>query len=45
VKPLEKSGLTEIDRAGIVYHPLSDEWRLSGDTDVNYMIALERQIG
>jgi 2-polyprenyl-6-hydroxyphenyl methylase/3-demethylubiquinone-9 3-methyltransferase len=34
--------LKEIDRAGIVYRPISDEWRLSGDTDVNYMVALER---
>ncbi|WP_374546212.1 bifunctional 2-polyprenyl-6-hydroxyphenol methylase/3-demethylubiquinol 3-O-methyltransferase UbiG [Rhodoblastus sp.] len=41
-KPLQAAGLTEIDRAGIVYHPLTDEWRLSGDTDVNYMIAMER---
>ncbi len=45
LKPLEKSGLREIDRAGIVYHPIADEWRLSGDTDVNYMIALERPTG
>ncbi|MGO8737670.1 bifunctional 2-polyprenyl-6-hydroxyphenol methylase/3-demethylubiquinol 3-O-methyltransferase UbiG [Rhodoblastus sp.] len=45
VKPLESCGLREIDRAGIVYHPISDEWRLSGDMDVNYMIALERPPG
>lgn len=40
--PLKSVGLTEIDRAGIVYHPLGDEWRLSGDLDVNYMIAMAR---
>lgn len=40
--PLKAAGLAEIDRAGIVYHPLRDDWRLSGDMDVNYMIALER---
>jgi 2-polyprenyl-6-hydroxyphenyl methylase / 3-demethylubiquinone-9 3-methyltransferase len=40
--PLKAAGLAEIDRAGLVYHPVSDQWRLSGDTDVNYMIALER---
>lgn len=40
--PLESAGLKEIDRAGLVYHPLRKEWRLSGDMDVNYMIALER---
>lgn len=42
LKPLEAEGLSEIDRTGVVYHPLRDEWRLSGDTDVNYMLALER---
>jgi 2-polyprenyl-6-hydroxyphenyl methylase / 3-demethylubiquinone-9 3-methyltransferase len=40
--PLKAAGLREIDRAGVVYHPIADDWRLSGDTDVNYMIALER---
>ncbi len=40
--PLQAAGLREIDRAGLVYHPLADAWRLSGDIDVNYMIALER---
>ena len=44
LKPLERAGLTEIDRAGMVYHPLSDDWRLSGDTDVNYLVALERRV-
>ncbi|MCI4678533.1 bifunctional 2-polyprenyl-6-hydroxyphenol methylase/3-demethylubiquinol 3-O-methyltransferase UbiG [Rhodoblastus acidophilus] len=44
-KPLQDAGLREIDRAGIVYHPIDDEWRLSGDTDVNYMIAMERPPG
>ncbi len=42
LKPLKAEGLSEIDRAGIVYLPLRDEWRLSGDIDVNYMIAMER---
>ncbi len=42
LKPLKAAGLSEIDRAGIVYQPLRDEWRLSGDMDVNYMLALER---
>ncbi|WP_294540363.1 bifunctional 2-polyprenyl-6-hydroxyphenol methylase/3-demethylubiquinol 3-O-methyltransferase UbiG [uncultured Rhodoblastus sp.] len=42
LKPLVAEGLTEIDRAGVVYHPLRDRWRLSGDTDVNYILALAR---
>ncbi len=45
LKPLESCGLKEIDRAGMVYHPISDQWRLSGDMDVNYLIALERPPG
>jgi 2-polyprenyl-6-hydroxyphenyl methylase/3-demethylubiquinone-9 3-methyltransferase len=40
--PLQKAGLSEIDRSGMVYDPFGDRWRLSGDLDVNYMIALER---
>jgi 2-polyprenyl-6-hydroxyphenyl methylase/3-demethylubiquinone-9 3-methyltransferase len=42
VKPLEASGLREIDRAGVIYHPIGNHWGLSGDTDVNYMVTLER---
>ena len=43
IKPLRLAGLEEIDRAGMVYRPLRDDWRLSGDTDVNYILALQRQ--
>jgi 2-polyprenyl-6-hydroxyphenyl methylase / 3-demethylubiquinone-9 3-methyltransferase len=32
-------GVEVMDRAGVVYNPLADRWSLSGDTDVNYMIA------
>ncbi len=42
MKPLRAAGLEEIDRAGMVYNPLRDVWRLSGDTDVNYLIAVEK---
>jgi 2-polyprenyl-6-hydroxyphenyl methylase/3-demethylubiquinone-9 3-methyltransferase len=33
------NGLGEIDRGGIIFTPLSGEWRRGLDTDVNYMIA------
>jgi 2-polyprenyl-6-hydroxyphenyl methylase/3-demethylubiquinone-9 3-methyltransferase len=33
------NGLNEIDRGGIIFNPLSGEWRRGLDTDVNYMIA------
>jgi 2-polyprenyl-6-hydroxyphenyl methylase / 3-demethylubiquinone-9 3-methyltransferase len=34
------AGLRVVDRTGVVYNPVFDEWRLSGDMDVNYMMAL-----
>lgn len=35
-------GLAEIDRGGIIFNPLSGEWRRGLDTDVNYMIAAKK---
>ncbi|MBO0661974.1 bifunctional 2-polyprenyl-6-hydroxyphenol methylase/3-demethylubiquinol 3-O-methyltransferase UbiG [Jiella sp. MQZ9-1] len=40
--PVTAAGLSMIDEQGVVYHPLADEWRLSRDTDVNYMILARR---
>jgi len=34
------AGLTPLERTGLVYNPVFDEWRRSRDTAVNYMIAL-----
>jgi 2-polyprenyl-6-hydroxyphenyl methylase/3-demethylubiquinone-9 3-methyltransferase len=39
---MRRSGMRVIDRAGVVYNPLSGRWRLSGDTDVNYMMVAEK---
>jgi 2-polyprenyl-6-hydroxyphenyl methylase / 3-demethylubiquinone-9 3-methyltransferase len=36
-------GLSELDRTGVIYNPLLDEWRLARDTDVNYMMVYGRQ--
>jgi 2-polyprenyl-6-hydroxyphenyl methylase/3-demethylubiquinone-9 3-methyltransferase len=36
------SGMGVIDRAGIVYNPLAGKWRLSSDTDVNYMLVADK---
>ncbi len=33
------AGLTRRDETGVVYVPLADRWRLSSDTDVNYMMV------
>ena len=37
------AGLDVVDRAGVVYNPLADAWKLSTDTDVNYMMLAQRQ--
>jgi 2-polyprenyl-6-hydroxyphenyl methylase / 3-demethylubiquinone-9 3-methyltransferase len=39
---LERSGLRAIDESGVIYNLFLDAWQLSGDTDVNYMVAAER---
>ncbi len=37
--PLRAAGLEEVERTGVVYSPLLDTWRTSGDLNVNYMMA------
>ncbi|KPL53001.1 3-demethylubiquinone-9 3-methyltransferase [Prosthecomicrobium hirschii] len=40
---IEASGLTVIDRVGVVYDPLRDRWsRNARDLDVNYMLLAQR---
>ena len=39
---LEAGGLNVIDREGVIFNPLADEWRRSGDTAVNYVMLAER---
>jgi len=36
---LARAGLTVIAEAGVSYNPLMDIWRISDDTDVNYMLT------
>jgi 2-polyprenyl-6-hydroxyphenyl methylase/3-demethylubiquinone-9 3-methyltransferase len=38
------AGLDAVDKAGIVYNPFADEWRLSRDTDVNYAFLARKNI-
>src|SRR6478735_618626 len=33
-----RNGLKVIDRTGVVFHPLADEWRPSRDLGINYMV-------
>ena len=39
---LERNGLRTIDERGVIYNILLDNWQLSGDMDVNYMVVAER---
>ena len=40
--PLSASGMRIIDRTGVSYNPLQDQWSLSRDMNVNYMVLAER---
>ena len=40
--PLNASGLTVTDRTGVFFNPLSNQWNLSKDMDVNYMMVARR---
>jgi 2-polyprenyl-6-hydroxyphenyl methylase/3-demethylubiquinone-9 3-methyltransferase len=39
---LEESGLNPLRTQGVAFDPLSWDWRLSSDVDVNYMIVASR---
>jgi 2-polyprenyl-6-hydroxyphenyl methylase/3-demethylubiquinone-9 3-methyltransferase len=39
---ITRNGLKLVDEAGVVFHPLADEWRKSPDMGVNYMVLAQR---
>jgi 2-polyprenyl-6-hydroxyphenyl methylase/3-demethylubiquinone-9 3-methyltransferase len=39
------AGLAMIDETGVVYGPLTGQWRLSPDMDVNYMLTAAKPRG
>ncbi len=39
---MAQGGLARIDERGVIYNPFADQWRLSDDMDVNYMIVAAR---
>ena len=39
---ITRNGLKIIEKTGVVFHPLADEWRKSRDTGINYMVLAER---
>jgi len=36
------AGLRVIGETGVIYNPLADQWQLSSDLDVNYMLTAEK---
>ncbi|MDO8875304.1 MAG: bifunctional 2-polyprenyl-6-hydroxyphenol methylase/3-demethylubiquinol 3-O-methyltransferase UbiG [Pseudolabrys sp.] len=38
-RAFEDAGLDVIGERGVIYNPLADQWRLSSDMDVNYMLV------
>ncbi len=43
-KPLAANGLDIIDRTGVFFNPLANQWNLSKDMDVNYMLLAKRPV-
>ncbi len=41
-KPLAANGLEIVDRTGVFFNPLANQWNLSKDMDVNYMLLAKR---
>jgi 2-polyprenyl-6-hydroxyphenyl methylase / 3-demethylubiquinone-9 3-methyltransferase len=39
---LAQAGLAVGGETGVIYNPLADQWRLSSDMDVNYMLTAEK---
>ncbi|WP_417307747.1 bifunctional 2-polyprenyl-6-hydroxyphenol methylase/3-demethylubiquinol 3-O-methyltransferase UbiG [Devosia sp.] len=37
-----RNGLKVIEKTGVAFHPLADEWRPSRDTGINYMVLAEK---
>jgi len=42
-KLLKEAGLAVTHVQGVAFDPLRWEWRLSSDTDVNYMMVAEKR--
>jgi 2-polyprenyl-6-hydroxyphenyl methylase/3-demethylubiquinone-9 3-methyltransferase len=39
---VSRNGLRVVEKTGVVFHPLADEWRQSRDTGINYMVLAEK---
>jgi 2-polyprenyl-6-hydroxyphenyl methylase/3-demethylubiquinone-9 3-methyltransferase len=43
-KYLLDNKLAVTEETGVVYNPFADQWSLSSDTDVNYMVVAEEMV-
>jgi 2-polyprenyl-6-hydroxyphenyl methylase/3-demethylubiquinone-9 3-methyltransferase len=39
-----QAGMRVVDETGVIYNPLTDQWRVSPDMDVNYMLTAEKAL-
>ena len=39
---VSRNGLRVVEKTGVVFHPLANQWRRSADTGVNYMVLAEK---
>jgi 2-polyprenyl-6-hydroxyphenyl methylase/3-demethylubiquinone-9 3-methyltransferase len=39
-----KAGMRVVGETGVIYNPLADQWRVSSDMDVNYMLTAEKAL-
>lgn len=44
-RPLQQAGLAVAPPQGVSFNPISDQWRLSDDTKVNYLMVANRPAG
>ncbi|ODT68110.1 MAG: bifunctional 3-demethylubiquinol 3-O-methyltransferase/2-polyprenyl-6-hydroxyphenol methylase [Pelagibacterium sp. SCN 63-23] len=42
---LRRNGLIMVDQTGVAFNPIADEWRVSPDMAVNYMVLAARPVG
>ncbi|MNU00509.1 Ubiquinone biosynthesis O-methyltransferase [compost metagenome] len=40
--PLKTSGMEVVEMKGVFFNPLQNQWNLSADIDVNYMVLARR---
>src|SRR5258705_145708 len=41
---MRHAGIRVTGETGVIYNPLTDQWRLSSDMDVNYMLTAEKEL-